>query len=399
MFSVANETSKATEFVTLRTAIAVVLVTLTGMFVLHDRGMHHDYSAYLQQWELAITGQNPWATELNGESIARNAYGPLHVVIGYFSQIHPVVPKVLFALCPVAVYVLLIQTSYVAGRQITWSRLAILALIFPLSPLVISIVNFWGINDAMVALFVILACIAFDRKKLFAAGIWLGLAALIKFFPILIALFFFSRTRIRDWIQLVFITFMTLSLGLLASYLVWGAVTFSPFQFGASRPPTMLSILNILYVYKDSLGISEIIVFLSDENSKFVLAAALLTIVFSYYSNLSWKQTALLGTLMMFFVYKVGHLQFYLSWVVIWAWIVSGSRADRAYSLAVRLSPIVVFLSLFQVLTIISKINNSWYMVDEWSFLRVYGSLPFFVVVLGSLWWGRSELSSKVRAP
>ena len=46
---------------------------------------NHDYAAYVGQWQLLLTGADPWSTD--------NSYGPLHTAIGFLLPWGPLAPK------------------------------------------------------------------------------------------------------------------------------------------------------------------------------------------------------------------------------------------------------------------------------------------------------------------
>ena len=97
----------------------------------------------------------------------------------------------------------------------------------PLNPLFWVFIVVYGVFDALVATFCILALALLQADRRVAAGFMLGVAVLLKFYPIVMAPFIAIRGRridVRFAISLV----GTLATGFTLSVLAWGSSTFDP---------------------------------------------------------------------------------------------------------------------------------------------------------------------------
>ncbi len=72
-------------------------------------GVQHDYSAYLNQWQLVLDGRDPWSTN--------NAYGPLHNVLAYLLPLGKLAPKLLMVAALVAVALVLARELWGLGKR------------------------------------------------------------------------------------------------------------------------------------------------------------------------------------------------------------------------------------------------------------------------------------------
>ncbi len=132
----------------------------------------------------------------------------------------------------------------------------------------------YGLNDALVAAFVVAATLARHRDRLIIAGAFLGLAVLLKFYPIvLVPVFAMDSGRIRP--RLVLAAGVVVLIGMGAAALVWGEAVFRPILFAADREPKILSILSALSFHPHLVGGQGVVDFLVRTNMAFVCAAGL----------------------------------------------------------------------------------------------------------------------------
>ena len=132
-----------------------------------------------------VSGQDPWIPIANDPDPPFNAYGSLQAVIGYSSALHPLAPKIIFTLASIGTFAVSLLAMSRTGNLKRRGRIAAIALLFPLSPLIIVHTYIYGLNDIGCALLCVIACEFRAREKLLWVGAALGLAALLKFYPLL----------------------------------------------------------------------------------------------------------------------------------------------------------------------------------------------------------------------
>lgn len=363
-------------------AVAVVAIGLTYAF-----GVLHDYGAYLVQWANLLDGADPWSVTRNGEPIPRNAYGPAHAVVGYLAGIHYLAPKALFALCNVAIFALLANAALRAGWTLGAREAVGLALAYAFFPLPLLLTYGFGLNDSFVALCVVLAFEARRRLAYGWAGTVLALGALMKFYPLLFVPFLMSGQRGTFHLRGLAVGFAVFAAGMGAAYAIWGESILTPFAFGDDRGAKMLSLLRFLEAADAHVGAERLVAWLLDKNSLMVVGIAALVSLHGWLARLDWRITGLVGILAVFFVYKVGHQQFYLCWVAALAWVLVDAPSDEVRAVARRLVPVALFLGLFQIVYFASGQlpGAEYYLSGSWAVLRPVVSVPFAAVVVWCL--------------
>ena len=323
--------------------IAVAIWSLSMIWLALATGAQHDYIYYLDQWDLVLSGANPWGTE--------NAYGPLHNVLAYLRRFGPLAPKMLIILSFLVANGFLLREIFALrdGRPLYGFYL----LIVPTNFLVISMAFTYGLNDGLVAALVVFALIARYRGYFVIPGCFLGLAVLLKFYPIiLVPMFALDAGRFR-W-RLIFAAAAITIAGMTFAAVVWGDAIFRPFTMAAERGPTLLSILASLSFFPFLIGGQGVLDFLLKANVVFVAFVALLSTLISWKLRIHWLEASVLGLLAVLLTYKVGHQQFYLPWLFLVAALpLAGTESSRR--LMWICVPQVLFLSAFQKLLVSSS--------------------------------------------
>jgi hypothetical protein len=365
-------------------------------FLVFVTGAIHDYVAYLAQWANSLDGSGPWSPTRNGEGIPVNAYGPVHVILGALIVIHPLLPKLLLALSNVLIFTMLAIAASRRGWALTYVELVIIAVMYPLFPLVLIGSCFFGLNDSLVALFIVLAFEARRRDRYEIVGTLLALGALLKFYPILFIPFLCSGRdgifRVRGLVVCAFVFLF----GIALAYAVWGGAIFSPISLGIDRGAKLLSPLAFLAALQKVLPIEPLVSWLLEFNSLMIIGVAGFFSLHGWMARLDWRITSLWGILFVFFVYKVGHQQFYMCWVAALAWVLIDSDTDETRLSARAMIPIAVFLGLFQVIYIFSPYLpgfGSYYLTGPiGKLVRHLISIPFSAAILWSLFLARAQL-------
>src|SRR5262249_50732274 len=194
-----------------------------------------DYAHYLRGWRLLLGGNDPW-----GQG---NPYGPLHTAIGFLLPLGPLAPKflmvgALLAANAVLVFELLHERS-VRPIQIIY------LLAIPTNVLVVGAGVFFCHNDAFVAALLVTAVVLRRQNRFLACGVFVGMAALTKYYPLLLLpLFALDEGKLR-WSVVtggVIIFFP----GFIAALAIWGVGPLKAIYYGSIRGPSPLSAIQSL---------------------------------------------------------------------------------------------------------------------------------------------------------
>lgn len=301
-------------------------------------GVQHDYVAYTEIWTLIVSGGDPWSTN--------NVYGPFFNLFAFPAALHPLVPKLVFALSFILVTIALAGLLVQRMSRKWTSSLIVFGLLLPANYLVIGIVFVYGLNDGLVAALVGAAVVARLARRNVLVGVLLGVAVLLKFYPLLLIPFFSLDRRSAD-VRILVSAGITCSLGMLMSFFVWGTGIFSAWSWIGSRDPGMLAwqaglrrspLVSLPDSFLGFMDSSSVVLM------GIVLAAALAA---SWWLRMSWVEGAAFGLLASLLVYKGGHPQQYLPWLVLVGGILVMS-SSRARQFALVSLPLALFLGAFQ---------------------------------------------------
>ncbi len=317
--------------------VAMAIWSVLMLAIAVQGSIQHDYSSYLNQWRLVLDGVDPWATD--------NAYGPLHNLLAFFLPFSQIGPKlIIVATLLITNLMLFYQLAMAKGIGGIYN---IYVITVPTNLLVIMMGFVCGLNDALVAAFIIAAIITRYHDRILLSGIFIGLATLVKFYPIFVVpLFALDDGRFKSGIFLS--TAVVVTLGFLAAFFIWGDTFLSSIYFGASRPPKLLSVLSALTFYPSLIGGQNVLDFLIRTNSAFVIGVAFLSIVISFKFRVHWLEASVVGLLMILTTYKTGHQQFYIPWLFLVA-ALPLAQTDSAKSLIRFCVPFAIFLSVFEL--------------------------------------------------
>ncbi len=293
----------------------------------------HDYGHYIKQWRLVLSGVDPWSTD--------NAYGPLHNVIALLLPFGAMAPKFFMVGALLAAnFALAVRLLHARGMSpILVTYLAAV----PANALTIGVGVTYGLNDALVAALVVAAILFRFRDRLYAAGAMIGLAALLKYYPLVLLPFFALNGRRFEW-RVVAAGTAVFFIGMLGAFAVWGESVFHAIRFGIDRHAKLLSIIHPL---KELTGGASWVRWSLQHNTVLVVSAVGAVFLWAWKTRCHWLEGAVLGYLAMLIVYKCGNQQYYLPWLFMVASLplVGQRSADR---MAIILLPAVVLLSLYQ---------------------------------------------------
>jgi len=343
-------------------ALALVLTILGGV--------RHDYIYYLEQWRLVLDHLDPWSTN--------NAYGPLHNAFALLVPLHPLAPKIVTAAGLLLANGLLV----LALRSRPWPEWReVYLLAFAANALPIVSVYWFGNNDGLVAALVIGAVLARHRRQMLLAGVLLGLATLDKYYPALLIPFFALDDRRIDT-RLIITALATTIVGIGVGIAVWGNAYIEAVSYGVSRDATILSIFRPISVLGRSFGFGDATDVLVKFNSPLVVLVWLAALVLAWRRRDHWLVASTWGFFAVLLTYKVGHQQFWVTWLalVVCLPLASAPEADRLGRLSL---PYATFLSLFQLGFVL--IQPEYYRgPNEW--VKDYVGLPSFVLGAWTLW-------------
>ena len=295
-------------------------------------GILFDHKHYVEQWQLMLSGGDPWSTD--------NTYGPLHNIVGYLFLIHPFAPKLfMVGSLLIANFYLLSQLLF-SRREIT--PFIVYALAIPVNVLTLGIGIVFGLNDSLVAALLVFAVFSRLKNKEFFTGLFLALAALMKFYPLFLTPLFVLESGFRIRWKIGFWTVGIFIIGMLFSYVIWGPSLFDVIRSGAGRGPSFMSILAVGgRHWGDEMWFQWLVRY-----NIFIVAMGI-GIIFGYcfWRQVLWLPAVVIGYLVLLSLYKVGHQQFFLGWLFLvpCLYFLRSSEADL---LAIILIPIIVFLSV-----------------------------------------------------
>jgi hypothetical protein len=237
----------------------------------------------------------------------------------------------------------------------------------------------YGLNDVLCAAFVGGAVLARVRGWYVLCGVMLGAAILLKYYPALLVPFFALDAR-RINVRLIAAAVVITVLGLALAYLKWGVTVFDPVLYGVEREPKLLSIFAALQNAPWLVGGKGNLEAMLRANGPLVLFATAVVFVLAYLARLRWVEGATLGLLTVLTAYKVGHQQFFMTWLVLVAALpLSGSTIGRS---AARIClPLAIFVSIYQWGYQFAAKNYR----EDYQFIRDYGGFVAFPLAMATL--------------
>jgi len=166
----------------------IFLIILFGIiFIINFRysyitGAQHDYLSNLKMWRSVIDGASPWS--LHGVW-----HGPIFWFTGYFSGLHPLLPKILGFLFWNVIFILIcLRANY---------KLPTIFFFF----VIMNSPNFWveifkwGHLESIVCFFILISIIYFEKNKFVLSGTFFAIGVCFKLTPIIILPFFCINTK------------------------------------------------------------------------------------------------------------------------------------------------------------------------------------------------------------
>ena len=360
-----------------RTSLWLTILSLAFLAVTVLSGPVHDYPHFLNMWYEVEQGRNPWFL-VGGPNgvVPLNAYGPLFNLLTGLFWVNPLAPKLLFSYAYILFAVGEIKSFMASHRLSAWSFGVLNALFWNPFPWVEIAIR--GHFDVLVALL----CLAAIRARLagrdYVSAICLGLGVLLKFFPIVLLPFLaLDRSRIR--VRVVVTTIGVIALGLGLSYWFWGATTFSPLTFAATRRSNCLSIFYFCAVAILRSGCFCPLRILINSRPVVLFVALLRPWQWYRTGHRGIEHACVVAVVVTAVFYHTGFPQYHMVPFVLgtdWAlryWELLRDRPVRVMAIASYLGWLAVFESYYLVV-------DSEYLAGSWYVIQEIVGLPTFLV-------------------
>ena len=351
---------------------ALVVLMAVALPVAIATGSRYDYPYYESHWGLILIGADPWATN--------NAYGPVYNLLAGAFVLHPLLPKVIFVLGWLACCSYLLRE--LANSGVGKSELLAWSTALPLNPLFWVFIVVYGVFDALVATFCILALALLQADRRALAGFMFGVAVLLKFYPIVMAPFIATRGRQLD-VRFATSLAGTLAIGFTLSVLVWGNSTFDPIVEATSYHSNTLSVFRFL-----EGEASPFTRWTGNESHVSVPAMALagaIVLMLFWRWRLSLEAGALVSILVTLSLYSAASIQYFMVVPFLSAYWYAHRHPTvaRDATLIISLAACLTWLAFLAVLYELTRPTGERFgMNGEWEFLRDWVGLPTFAMFL-----------------
>ena len=346
----------------------ILPVSLIFLIITFYAGGRFDYASYKLQWNIIVTGGNPWGI-VEGGMI--NAYGYIFNFLGPLYSLNHLLPKLTFVLLLICFS---LRMGSLSNRKF-WS----LPFLLCVNPFTVSTLAIYGFIDGLCSLLMGFALLEVSQASLrssFRSGIFLALSILTKFYS-LVALPIFLFGHLGKKLSRSFAKgFVYSSVFFVAvSYLMWGDSIVAPLFFAKGRDPSFLTIWK--YVSFPEL---RSVVFSIISIAAIIVACARKAL------PLSLRTAAVLS--IVFGSYYLGHQQFYLGILVcLSVYIVEAARYP---SIQLKVTTLRTFALMFGWFIFI---QTGFELFDEYKPAGLQSLLPFFsylnsIILIGSgIYW------------
>ena len=346
----------------------ILPLSLALTSVVFATGGRFDYASYKLQWNLILTGANPWGF-IEGGMV--NAYGYVFNFMAPLYLINSLVPKLVFVL-------LLIYFCWQLASRLSANE-RFLPHFLCINPFTISTLAVYGFVDGMCSMLLGLALLDIGHKSLrlsFQSGIFLSLSFLTKFYTIVaFPLFLGTSHRSKSMASFVKGFLLTSSFIILLSFILWGDAIVKPLLFAQGRDPSFLTLWKYIpYLELRSIVFSMISIF---------------AIVLSFSREdlpCSFKTAAVLSVV--FGSYYLGHQQFYLGILVSLAIYIVEVTSDKS----LRFKPLILrsFALIFGWLIFIQtgfELFDEFKAIGFQEFIPLLSFLNSIILVSCGIYW------------
>ena len=354
----------------------LILIMPIQIYLAVQSGIQHDHLYYQELWKLDREGKNPYAI--------LNPYGPVIVLLGKLIAFGDLTPKIF--LCSNFFIAILVLAISFRKTLSNFMEMIIFSLLTILNPLFFYIVIIYGLNDTLVATFIIYAIVFKQKNKSFFVGLFLGLASLSKIYALfLIPFIMFENQKIEK--KILWTSISVFGGGNLVAWFFYGKPFLSGMLNTVTRASSLLSPLDALKIHFTDgklfnsgnllSDMIEILIYgLQVINPIVVLLVFIYLFRFAKKSNVHWLESSAVSLLIILTFYKVVHPQFFLVVQVLMICLYfSGDSRERKVFL--YLLPVLIFLSFFQIIY-----SNPSLSISTYKLLYLDGGLLFFPLTL-----------------
>lgn len=325
-----------------------------------------DYSEYQKQWQFYLDGGNPW-------DFGSNAYGPLHNLLAYLYQIHPKLPRMIFAASALITSIFLARKIDQSSLSKSWQNRSFFLLLY--SPLMLIMITINGCNDGLVSMLLLFGLFYYDKKHFVISSILICSAIFYKFYPLFLLPVLFINGRKVNW-KFSLSTLFILAAGAGTSYLLWGEKFLHPLLYNSHRESKILSIFRYLrgeFSFLKPFGIEN----LDHYSNYLVIAGVVITFFLHLFYNWHWMKSLVITFIAVNLFYLVGHFQFYLSlYFMIFYFII---RLDKD-QIDFGFKKMSLFLYWISGATLLFGITEGFY--HHFHIIREFIGVPNFIILL-----------------
>jgi len=287
----------------------VLIATLFWCYIAIRTGARLDYTQYLIQWDMVLSGEvMPW-----GEH-SRNAYGPLYNLLAPLIRLDAYLPKCLFVFAWAWSSVFLVGQSYRRSGQPldAW----MMAFVMLVSPFFAVLIAHYGFFDILPAGLILMAVHLRTKDRDGWAGAALAAAVLLKYYPLAVLPFLMLDGR-KLRLKLLISCLGLIGLGMLASFAWWGDSTLHPLMFASDRESKWLSVFRVLRGPYSPLKL-----FMEDPNADALSVPAMILFggglwLWCWLRRVPVVPACIAGLAIGLQFYKVGHVQFQMSVILL----------------------------------------------------------------------------------
>lgn len=354
----------------------LILIMPIQIYLAVQSGIQHDHLYYQELWKLDREGKNPYAI--------LNPHGPVIVLLGKLIAFGDLTPKIF--LCSNFFIAILVLAISFRKTLSNFMEMIIFSLLTILNPLFFYIVIIYGLNDTLVATFIIYAIVFKQKNKSFFVGLFLGLASLSKIYALfLIPFIMFQNQKIEK--KILWTSISVFGGGNLVAWFFYGKPFLSGMLNTFTRASSLLSPLDALKIHFTDgklfnsgnllSDMIEILIYgLQVINPVVVLLVFIYLFRFAKKSNVHWLESSAVSLLIILTFYKVVHPQFFLVVQVLMICLYF-SGVSRERKVFLYLLPVLIFLSFFQIIY-----SNPSLSISTYKLLYLDGGLLFFPLTL-----------------
>jgi ABC-type multidrug transport system fused ATPase/permease subunit len=220
----------------------------------------------------------------------------------------------------------------------------LMLLAVPLNSLTYYIVAEYGLNDGFVAGVIgISFYLRLVKKRFILAGIFMGLGALMKFYPLLVLPFFCLEDTRKFRYDVFFSAILTFVSGYMCSFVIGAENVFdSLFKNHLLLEAKLLSVLYSIDFRFDSALLNYLI----DKNAVLLLVSLALCFRLTIKYSMPWYLSSLFSYVVILVFYKIGNQQYWLGLMML---IQCVGLVDHTRNYMKLYLPAVIFISIFQI--------------------------------------------------